>query len=59
MGPSTDPMAVVAPDLTVYGIANLRVIDSSIIPTTVSGNTAAATMMIAQKGSNLISKAIK
>ena len=59
MGPSSDPMAVVAPDLTVYGINNLRVIDASIIPTTVSGNTAAATMMIAQKGSSLISDAVK
>jgi choline dehydrogenase len=59
MGPNTDPMAVVAPDLTVYGISNLRVIDSSIIPTTVSGNTAAATMMIAQKGSTEISKSNK
>lgn len=55
MGPATDLMAVVTPDLKVIGINNLRVIDSSVIPTTVSGNTAGATMMIAQKGSAMIS----
>ncbi|MCH7737537.1 MAG: GMC family oxidoreductase N-terminal domain-containing protein [Chloroflexi bacterium] len=49
-----DDMAVVAPDLRVRGVSNLRVIDSSIIPQTVSGNTAAATMMIADKGSSLV-----
>lgn len=59
MGPDSDSMAVVAPDLTVYGISNLRVIDSSIIPTTVSGNTAAATMMIAKKGSAMIIESAK
>ncbi|WP_162009367.1 GMC family oxidoreductase [Labrenzia sp. CE80] len=54
MGPSSDETAVVAPDLKVHGIENLRVIDASIIPTTVSGNTAGATMMIALKGSRMI-----
>ncbi|HAA11430.1 MAG TPA: choline dehydrogenase [Cytophagales bacterium] len=49
-----DVDAVVTPDLKVRGVHNLRVIDASIIPTTVSGNTAAATMMIAMKGSELI-----
>ena len=56
MGPKADKMAVVGPDLKVHGVSNLRVIDSSIIPTTVSGNTAAATMMIAEKGSDMVIK---
>jgi choline dehydrogenase len=49
-----DPMSVVTPDLRVRGVEGLRVIDASIIPTTVSGNTAAATMMIAAKGADLV-----
>jgi choline dehydrogenase len=49
-----DGMAVVTPDLKVKGVEGLRVIDASIIPTTVSGNTAAATMMIAAKGADLV-----
>ena len=46
--------SVVDPFLKVNGIENLRVIDASIIPRTVSGNTAAATMMIAERGSQFI-----
>lgn len=54
-----DAGSVVDPQLRVYGIANLRVIDASIIPTTVSGNTAAATMMIANKGAAMVLEALK
>ncbi len=49
-----DPMAVVDDELRVHGIAGLRVIDASIMPTLVSGNTNAAVIMIAEKGADLI-----
>jgi hypothetical protein len=56
MGPSTDPMAVVDPELNVYGVKNLRIMDASIMPVVVSGNTNAPVMMIAEKGSDIIKK---
>lgn len=54
MGPRTDPTAVVDNKLRVYGIKGLRVIDASIMPNVVSGNTNAPTIMIGEKGSDLI-----
>jgi choline dehydrogenase len=48
MGPTTDPRAVVGPDLRVHGIERLRVVDFAIMPTITSGNTCSPTMMIAR-----------
>jgi choline dehydrogenase len=46
--------AVVDPQLRVIGVPGLRVIDASVMPTIVSGNTNAATVMIAEKGASLV-----
>ena len=49
-----DTMAVVDPQLRVYGLAGLRVVDASVMPTVISGNTNAAAIMIGEKASDLL-----
>lgn len=49
-----DPMAVVDPQLRVNGLHGLRVVDGSIMPTLIGGNTNAATVAIAEKAVDLI-----
>ncbi len=50
----SDPMAVVDAELRVHGIGGLRVVDASIMPAVVSGNTNAAAIMIAEKAADLV-----
>ncbi|XP_074604003.1 oxygen-dependent choline dehydrogenase-like [Brevipalpus obovatus] len=54
MGAKDDLMAVVDPHLRVRGIKNLRIIDASIMPEVTTGNTNAPTIMIGEKGADII-----
>ena len=53
MGPDRNS-AVVDSDCRVYGAAHLRVVDASIFPSVISGNTNAPVIMVAEKAADLI-----
>mmetsp|Transcript_39882 Transcript_39882/g.158699 ORF Transcript_39882/g.158699 Transcript_39882/m.158699 type:complete len:106 (-) Transcript_39882:385-702(-) len=54
MGRTSDPEAVVDTKLRVKGVSRLRVIDSSVIPKLPGGQAGAPTMMIAEKGADML-----
>jgi len=55
----SDPMSVVDAELRVHGIGGLRVADASIMPTVVSGNTNAATIMIGEKVADMVRRPMR
>lgn len=57
MGPRSEAGAVVDAQLRVHGVRNLRVVDASVMPEIPSANTCATTMMIGEKGAEMIRSA--
>ena len=49
-----DADSVVDPELRVRGVDNIRVIDASVMPSIIGGNTNATTIMIGEKGADLV-----
>ena len=56
MGPKDDPLAVVDGELSVHGIAGLRIADASIMPTITSGNTNSPVLMIAERAAEWMTR---
>ena len=54
MGAASDPLAVVDNELRVHGLHALRVVDASIFPNLISGNTHAPTVAVAEKAADMI-----
>ena len=52
----TDPMSVVDPKLKLIGVEKLRIIDASIMPRVIGGNTNAPSIMIGERGADFILK---
>ncbi len=57
MGRKDDPRAVVDSELKLLGMTGLRIVDASIMPTITSGNTSSPTIMIAERGAEIINAA--
>lgn len=54
----SDELAVVDPELRVYGVIGLRVADASIMPTLISGNTQAVTVMIGERAADFLAQVV-